>query len=59
MNDYNNDSDFAPEWLSRDLGVSFEDIMSVFSNIVFDEEDNLDLEEEECNRTLTMILAIR
>jgi len=57
MADYN-DLDFSPDWISRDLDVSFDDIMNVFATIDF-EDDDLDLKEVECNNALQLITAIR
>lgn len=53
-----NGLDFSPDWISRDLDVSFDDIMNVFVTIDF-EDDDLDLKEVECNNALQLITAIR
>lgn len=54
--DGSNSFDFAPVWISRDLGVNFDDIMSILDNIDFDDDD-LDLGGD-CKENLTVLLAI-
>ena len=55
MLEYNND--FSPEWISKDLGVDFEDIMNVFKEVDLDDSIMKD-QETSCGKNLEMILSI-
>jgi hypothetical protein len=50
--------DFSPEWISRDLGIDFKDILDILSEINL-EETKMDKEEKDCNKNLESIIAIQ
>lgn len=56
MGDYNN-NDFSPEWISNDLGVSFEEIMDVLKMVELD-DSIMEKEQQVCGINLEMILSI-
>lgn len=56
MGDCNN-NDFSPEWISNDLGVSFEEIMDVLNTVKLD-DSIMDNEQQVCGINLELILSI-
>ena len=56
MKDCNN-NDFSPEWISNDLGVSFEDIIDVLNTVELD-DSIMEEEQQVCGINLEMILSI-
>ena len=50
-------SDFAPEWISRDLGITFQDIMTIIEDVDLT-KTIIEVDETKCSESMELILAI-